>query len=139
MRSVCGWARQWRMRQALVPKLHIVEAAPGEDEAALLELARWCIGYSPVVAPCPPDGIWIDIAGSSALFGGEEKLVADLLRRLAAQGIHARASVADAPGAAWAMARYGEPGIVPPGQIDRCGGRASGGGAASAAGRSSKA
>ena len=76
--------------QALVPKLHIVEAAPGEDEAALIELARWCIGYSPVVAPCPPDGIWIDIAGSAALFGGEEKLVADLLRRLAAQRHSAR-------------------------------------------------
>ena len=101
--------------QALVPKLHIVEAASGEDEAALIELARWCIGYSPVVAPCPPDGIWIDIAGSAALFGGEEKLVADLLRRLAAQGIHARASVADSPGAAWAIARFGNQAIVPPG------------------------
>ena len=102
--------------QALVPNLHIVQAMPDKDEAALVELARWCIGYSPVVAPCPPDGIWIDIAGSSALFGGEEKLVADLFRRLAAQGIHARASVADAPGAAWAMARYGDRSIVPPGQ-----------------------
>ena len=99
-----------------MPKLHIVDADAGEDEAPLIELARWCIGYSPVVAPSPPDGIWIDIAGSSALFGGEEKLVADLVRRLAAQGIHARASVADAPGAAWAIARYGSQAIVPPGQ-----------------------
>jgi protein ImuB len=102
--------------QALVPNLHVVDAMVDKDEAALVELARWCIGYSPVVAPCPPDGIWIDIAGSADLFGGEEALVADLLQRLAAQNIHARASVADAPGAAWAMARYGHHIIVPPGE-----------------------
>lgn len=102
--------------QALVPNLHIVEAVPEQDEAALIELARWCIGYSPIVAPCPPDGIWIDIAGSSALFGGEEKLVADLVQRLASQGIHAMASIADTPGAAWAMARYGHRTIVPRGE-----------------------
>ncbi len=98
--------------QALVPNLHIATALPDQDAAALVELARWCIGYSPVVAPDPPDGIWIDIAGSSALFGGEQKLLADLIRRLSAQGIHARASVADTPGAAWAMARYGSHAVV---------------------------
>src|SRR3712207_3898144 len=44
--------------QALVPNLHIAEGRPDEDEATLHELARWCIGYSPIVAPDPPDGIW---------------------------------------------------------------------------------
>ena len=63
--------------QALVPNLHVVEATPDEDEASLRELARWAIGYSPVVAPDPPDGLWIDIAGVAHLFGGEEELLAD--------------------------------------------------------------
>ena len=64
--------------------------------------------------------------------------MADLLRRLAAQGIHAKASVADAPGAAWAIARYGSQAIVPPGRsIDAVAGLADGG-SASAAGRRSR-
>jgi len=102
--------------QAMVPGLHIVDATPEEDEASLHELARWCIGYSPIVAPNPPDGIWIDIAGASHLFGGEEQLVTDLVQRLRSQSIKADACVADAPGTAWGMVRYGKQAIVPPGR-----------------------
>jgi protein ImuB len=102
--------------QALVPNLHVVEAAPEEDEATLVELARWCIGFSPIVAPNPPDGVFIDIAGSAHLFGGEEKLIAHLVGRLVAQRIQAAACVADAPGTAWAVVRYGTQSIVPPGR-----------------------
>jgi protein ImuB len=79
-------------------------------------LAHWSIGYSPVVAPDPPDGLWIDIAGVSHLFGSEEELLRDLTSRLTRQGIAAGAAVADAPGAAWAVARYGAGGIVPTGR-----------------------
>lgn len=103
--------------QALVPNLHMVEAAPDEDEASLRELARWAIGYSPVVAADPPDGLWIDIAGVVHLFGSEEELLSNLTSRLTRQGIAAKAAVADAPGAAWAMARYGAGGVVPTGWI----------------------
>lgn len=53
------------LAQALVPNLHVAEAVPEEDEAALRELARWAINYSPVAAPDPPDGVWIDIAGAA--------------------------------------------------------------------------
>ncbi|MCB8822492.1 DNA polymerase Y family protein [Microvirga rosea] len=102
--------------QALVPDLHVIDATPEEDEASLLDLARWCIGYSPIVAPDPPDGIWIDIAGSAHLFGGEEALVDDVMKRLTAQGIQAMACVADAPGAAWAVARFSIMNVVPPGR-----------------------
>jgi protein ImuB len=102
--------------QALVPNLHVVEATPDEDEASLRELARWAIGYSPVVAADPPDGLWIDIAGVAHLFGSEEELLADLTSRLTRQGVAAKAAVADAPGAAWAVARYGAGGVVPTGR-----------------------
>ena len=93
-----------------------VEATPDEDEASLRELARWAIGYSPVVALDPPDGLWIDIAGVAHLFGSEEELLADLTSRLTRQGVAASAAVADAPGAAWAVARYGAGGVVPTGR-----------------------
>lgn len=99
--------------QTLVPNLHVADATPDEDEASLRELARWAIGYSPVVAPDSPDGLWIDIAGVEHLFGSEESLLKDLTDRLTGRGIAAKAAVADAPGAAWAVARFGAGGIVP--------------------------
>jgi protein ImuB len=102
--------------QALVPNLHVVYATPDEDEASLRDLARWAIAYSPMVAADPPDGLWIDIAGVAHLFGSEEELLADLTSRLMRQGIAAKAAVADVPGAAWAVARYGAGGIVPTGR-----------------------
>lgn len=125
IRAVCAAAQEAGLHvgmaqaqaQALVPNLHVVEAAPDEDEASLRELARWAIGYSPVVAPDPPDGLWIDIAGVAHLFGSEEELLSELTSRLTRQGIAAKAAVADAPGAAWAVARYGAGGVVPTGRM----------------------
>jgi protein ImuB len=102
--------------QALVPGLHAVEATPEDDEATLTELARWCIGYSPIVAPNPPDGVWIDVAGAAHLFGGEESLIDHLIGRLTRQGVAAMATVADAPGCAWAVARYGRQTVIAPGR-----------------------
>ncbi len=102
--------------QALVPGLHIRDAAPEDDKAALTRLALWCLHYSPIVAPDPPDGVWIDIAGADHLFGGELNVINDLVARLTSKGIAARAAAADAPGTAWAVARYGSEPIVPPGR-----------------------
>lgn len=102
--------------QALVPDLHIMEADPEGEAKSLLELAKWAIRFSPVVALDPPDGLWIDIAGVEHLFGGEEALLNTLIERLENNGIQARAAIADVPGAAWAVARYGKGGIIPPGR-----------------------
>jgi protein ImuB len=102
--------------QAVVPGLHVAEATPDEDCAGLTRLASWCLRYSPIVAPDPPDGIWIDIAGAAHLFGGEPNVVTDLEKRLASKGVTGRAAVADAPGAAWAVARYGSEPMIPPGR-----------------------
>ncbi|WP_343234375.1 DNA polymerase Y family protein [Microvirga terrestris] len=102
--------------QALIPDLHVRDATPEEDRAALTRLALWCLRYSPIVAPDTPDGIWIDTAGADHLFGGEHALLEDLTGRLNAKGIAARASIADAPGIAWAVARYGNQAVVSPGR-----------------------
>ena len=79
--------------QSLVPDLCVVNATPEEDEAALLRLALWCIRYSPLVTPDPPDGIFIDVAGSAHLFQGEAALLKDLCQRLGTQGVTARAAI----------------------------------------------
>ena len=102
--------------QAMVPDLHIIDADPDGESASLRQLAEWLIRFSPVVAPDPPDGIWIDIAGVEHLFGGEEALLKKLIDRVENNGIHARAAIADVPGAAWAVARFGKGGIIPPGR-----------------------
>jgi protein ImuB len=101
--------------QSLVPNLCVIDATPSEDDAGLHRLAIWCVKYSPLVTPNPPDGIFIDVAGSAHLFQGEAALIKDLCARLAAEGITAKAAIADTPGCAWAVARFGNMGIVSPG------------------------
>jgi len=103
--------------QALVPELTVTEARPEDDTAALQRLAGWCLRYAPLTAAAAPDGVWIDVTGSAHLQGGETRLARDLVSRLLAQGFAARVAVADTPGAAHAVARFGtsEVTIVPPG------------------------
>jgi protein ImuB len=92
--------------QAMVPSLRIGEADPAGDTAALKRLAAWCLRLSPLAAPCAPDGVWIDITGCAHLHGGEAALLGKLTHRLAEAGLHARAAIADTPGAAHAVARF---------------------------------
>jgi protein ImuB len=102
--------------QSLVPDLCVMNATPQADDDALVRLAIWCIKFSPLVTPDPPDGIFIDIAGSAHLFQGEAALLKNLCQRLDAGGISTKVALADTPGCAWALARYGEAGIVSPGR-----------------------
>ncbi len=103
--------------QAMVPGLAIAEANPEGDAVALAGLAAWCLRYAPLTSAAPPDGIWIDATGCAHLRGGEETMLADLVRRLARAGVAARAAIADTPGAAHALARHGgrDVMVVPPG------------------------
>lgn len=93
--------------QAAIVGLTVVEADPEADAAALAQLGAWCLRrYAPLVAHDAPDGLWVEIAGAAHLFRGEAALIEDLLERLTQRALSARASVADTPGAAWAVARF---------------------------------
>ena len=102
--------------RAIEPTLHAVVAEPDGDRRALARLAAWCGRYSPWTAAEPDDealdiggaGIWLDISGCAHLFGGEAALLADLTARLGDLGFTSRAAIADTPGAAWAVARFGD-------------------------------
>lgn len=94
--------------QAFVPGLVMREAEPEADARALEALAVWALRYAPIAAADAPDGLVIDISGAAHLFGGEAAMTRDMIERLAARGVAARAAVADAWGAAHALARYGE-------------------------------
>ncbi len=93
--------------RAMYPQLVAIDADETADAMTLDRIADWCDRYTPLVGLDSPDGLFLDISGCAHLFGGEENLRRDLLRRLAMQGFHARAAIADTPGCAWAVARYG--------------------------------
>ena len=63
------------------------------------------------------DGFFLDIEGAAHLFGGEDKLIADLAARLENFGLPARLAVASTPGAAWALSHFHNSPlfILPPG------------------------
>jgi protein ImuB len=97
---------------AMVPNLACHPADPAVDARALEVLAVWAERWSPSVAVDPSEGglegLFLDVTGATHLFGGETGLVAQLEQRLARGGIRARAALAPTPGAAWALARWGE-------------------------------
>jgi protein ImuB len=98
------------------------------DDAALRRLALWATRYTPTASPwCRDlwgeangaDGFFLDIEGAAHLFGGEERLLADLSLRLEKNfGLPARLAIADTPGMAWALARFARAPspVLPPGQ-----------------------
>lgn len=103
-----GLARGQRLAdaRAQVPDLLSELHEPAADIKSLLGLCRWLERYSPWVAPEPPDGILLDIAGIPHLFGGETRMLAEIRDRLAAYGFTARSGAGETIGAAWALARY---------------------------------
>jgi len=103
--------------KALVPELATAEAEPEADARALAALAEWCVRFSPAVAIDPPDGLFLDVTGVAHLWGGEAELMADFRARAAVAGLPFRLAMADTAGAAWALARHGEDGVLaPPGR-----------------------
>ncbi|HEY2134975.1 MAG TPA: DNA polymerase Y family protein [Xanthobacteraceae bacterium] len=90
--------------------LQVAAADPAADDAALRALALWATRYTPTAAPWDDrngaDGFFLDVTGAAHLFGGEQKLIADLGDRLARFGLPARCAVAETAGAAWALARF---------------------------------
>ena len=98
--------------RALVPGLESREVDPIAECRALDALADSCGRFTPWVASegdvsgmCA--GLWLDISGCGHLFGGEDALLEDLQAHLDRLGFAHRMAVADTPGAAWAVARFG--------------------------------
>jgi protein ImuB len=93
--------------RAALPILRTAPAALERDQEALLSITQWAGRYGPSRNTEGVDGFWIDITGVAHLFGGETELLADLQGRLRWMGFTIRAAIADTPGAAFALCRYG--------------------------------
>jgi len=89
------------------PALLAIEADPSAEAKILTDILAWSRRFTPLAALDAPDGIMLDVSGAAHLFGGEEKLQAEIEARFQAQGLTARAALAPTPEAAWALARYG--------------------------------
>lgn len=106
--------------RAICPQLSTAPAEPQKDAELLLDLARWAsLRYSPTLNVDGGDGLWLDVTGVAHLFGGEDKLLADLEGRLSRSGLTARIALAETLGGAHALARFARssPLIVPHGEI----------------------
>jgi protein ImuB len=98
--------------RVLVPSLLHFDEKPGIQEKLLKRLAEWCIRFSPFVAVDLPDCILIDASGCSHLWGGDEKYLQEISRRLGQRGYDVQLAMAGTPGAAWALAHFGRPNQV---------------------------
>ena len=98
--------------RTFLPSLETVPADPAADTATLERIVRWCGRYTPWTALDGLDGVGLDSTGCAHLFGGERAMLDDLVSRLERLGFAVRAALADTPGAAWAVARYGVSGTV---------------------------
>jgi protein ImuB len=97
--------------RAMVPALVSAPAEPEQARKALRRLAGWMERFSPFVTLDQSaeglEGLFVDLTGGQHLFGGETTMVRQMLAALTRVGVPARIGVADTPGAAWALARYG--------------------------------
>jgi protein ImuB len=90
--------------------LQVEAADPASDAVALEHLALWATRYTPAVSlfdeESGADGFFLDISGAAHLFGGEDRLLADLSHRLERFGLPPRLAVAATPGMAFALSRF---------------------------------
>ena len=64
-------------------------------------------GYSPAIEDSNSAGISIDVTGCTHLFGGEEKMLTDMVERIKRLGFSVHAAIAETKRAAWALSHYG--------------------------------
>lgn len=103
--------------RALYPALITAPADGAADARVLKRLAAWCRRFSPWTAPVRADrdttppgeaGIWLEATGCAHLVGGEEALTAAIAGAMTRAGFTARVGLAGTPGAAYALARFGD-------------------------------
>lgn len=93
--------------RTLCPEIQTAPADPAGDLAFLEKLAVWAQRWGPWSALDPPDGLLVDITAAAHLFGGEERLLADVEAAFAKRGLAVRTATAPTAGAAWALAHFG--------------------------------
>ena len=102
--------------RAMIDGLAIVPADEKSDLTLLEAIADWCDRFTPLVAPDPSDGLFLDVTGVTHLFGGEAAMLAQVRDKIAAQGFTVQAAIAGTSLAARALARHANGTIALPGE-----------------------
>lgn len=97
--------------RAMHPGLAVDHADPAADQRLAEAICDWLGRYTPLVG-LSDAGMMLDISGCAHLFGGEEAMRKDIVRRLSLQGFTARTAIAGTVGAAWALARFGDKRVI---------------------------
>ncbi len=94
--------------RAYCPDLQSRPADLKADQQFLHTLARWAKRYCPWVGPEGEDGLVMNVAGATHLYGGEAPMLDDMRLRLGRSGVNVQIGLADTRGAAWALAHFGK-------------------------------
>lgn len=92
--------------RAIFPSIKYFDDKPNLESQLLLQAAQWCIRFTPCASVDPLGGIILDASGCSHLWGVDEAYVSDIIKRLEVRGYHAKATMADTIGSAWAVTRF---------------------------------
>ncbi|MGD0387742.1 MAG: DNA polymerase Y family protein [Tepidisphaeraceae bacterium] len=88
--------------------LAVVPAEPEKDRRSLEALGYWLMRFSPNVAIWPPSSICLDATGLEMLFGNLHALAGRVDAAMKRLCLNANVAIGPTPGAAWAMAVFGE-------------------------------
>ena len=102
--------------RARLPRLEVADADPAADLALLMRLAEACRRFTPSLALHAPDALDLDVTGCAALFGGEARLLLAAAAVMQRMGVTLRCALADTPALAYAVARFGQGGVVAQGR-----------------------
>ncbi|MAZ01637.1 MAG: hypothetical protein CMN56_00695 [Sneathiella sp.] len=94
--------------RAAVPDILYYDLNPEQDIRCLRGLLRWASRFTPRVAREDGNNLYLDIAGASHLFGGEDRLLNEIQSQLKRFGFTVRLAIADNRSAAWGFAHYGK-------------------------------
>lgn len=95
-------------RARLTADLDVCPADPEADRQVLTRLASFAARrWTPRAALSGPDGLWLDLTGTTHLFGGEQAFCERIIRFCTRAGLTARVAIAGTYGAAHALARHG--------------------------------
>lgn len=93
---------------AMVESLVLHTVPPSSVSRALQQVAEAALGFGSPVAFRAPDTVWVDVSGTSHLFGGTRALALLLAAHIRVLGHSARIAVASGPWLARAFARHAD-------------------------------
>jgi len=96
--------------KAICAGLEILDDKPGRPAQLLRGLGDWCIRYAPIVSidEFAMDSLLMDVSGCAHLWGGEREYLKEIVSKFKSKGYTVRLAIADTPGTAWAVSRWGK-------------------------------